>query len=114
MSKSSEFPIVIVKNLPFNTPTDTLYELFGKYGNINQLRVPETSSQDRSNLGSCIIVYNNSSNAKRASSELNGINFGGRYLVSSLYSVDSSKLLEEDYIVRKTQLDELKKQYGIN
>lgn len=111
MSKS-EFPIVLVKNLPFNTSTDTLYELFGKYGNINQLRVPD-SSQDRSILGSCIIIYNNLTNAQRAASELNGINFGGRYLVSSLYAVDPAKLMDEDYTVRKTQLDQLKKQYGI-
>ncbi|RCK67738.1 hypothetical protein Cantr_02408 [Candida viswanathii] len=33
-----EFPIVLVKNYPFGTSNADLYEFFGKYGNIHQIR----------------------------------------------------------------------------
>lgn len=108
---SQDFPIVIVKNLPYNATSSSIFDLFGKYGNINQLRIAD--STDKSSMGTCFVVFNNVTSATQASSELNGVNFGGRYIVTSIYQVDKSKLIEEDYIVRKAQLDELKVQYGI-
>ncbi|KAK6455857.1 uncharacterized protein RJT20DRAFT_51185 [Scheffersomyces xylosifermentans] len=114
MSRNLEYPIVLVKNLPYNTSSAALYDLFGKYGSINQLRLPDdTSSQSKLNLGSCFIIYNNLANAQRAASELNGVNFSGRYLVASLFQVDKSNLTSEDMIVRKEQLTKLKQMYGI-
>ncbi|ODV81518.1 uncharacterized protein CANTADRAFT_19151 [Suhomyces tanzawaensis NRRL Y-17324] len=111
MSKP-DYPIVLVKNLPYNTSSAALYDLFGKYGNISQVRVPDGSSGQAS-LGTCIVVYNNLENAIRASQELNGVNFHGRYLVSVMYQVDASKIMQEDLVVRKAHIEELKREYKI-
>ncbi|CUM55671.1 uncharacterized protein AC631_02861 [Debaryomyces fabryi] len=109
MSTTNDFPIVLVKNLPYDVSTKSLYELAGKFGNIHQLRIPV----DEQNKGTCFIVYNNLSNAIKASKSLNGINFQGRYLVSMHYSVDKSKLSEEDFKYRKEQLEKLKLEHSI-
>ena len=55
MSTTNDFPIVLVKNLPYDVSTKSLYELAGKFGNIHQLRIPV----DVQNKGTCFIVYNN-------------------------------------------------------
>ncbi|KAG2736025.1 hypothetical protein G9P44_000115 [Scheffersomyces stipitis] len=111
---TDKFPIVQVKNLPYHTSTSTLYELFGQYGTISQLRVPdENFSDSKANLGTCFIVYNNLSSAQLAASRLNGVNLEGRYLVATHYSVDSTKIDAEDMIVRKEELSRLKQVYGI-
>jgi pre-mRNA branch site protein p14 len=111
----SEFPIVLVKNLPYTASSEALYGLFGKYGPINQVRVPENSGTGPTpgNLGTCFIIYNNVSSAKKAAAELNGVNFEGRYLVSTMYHVDRSKLQQEDLMMRKDQVEKLKRVYGV-
>lgn len=109
MSTTNDFPIVLVKNLPYTVSTEALYELFGNFGNIHQIRIPDNEQ----NKGTCFVIYNNLANANTASKSLNGINFQGRYLVSLLYSVDKSKLSKEDIIYRKEQLENLKIKYSI-
>jgi pre-mRNA branch site protein p14 len=106
-----DFPILLVKNLPYNPDISSLYSLFGKYGNINQVRIPESRSN---NLGTGFIVYNNFQAAKKAANELNGVNFDGRYIVVSLYHVDKSKLVQEDLQARKLELENLKANHGIS
>lgn len=106
---SKDFPIVQVKNLPYNTSTSAIYELASPYGSINQVRVPSGNA----NAGTCIIVYNNMVSATRASNEINGVNYRGRYLVAHLYTVDRLKLMHEDYIHRKEHLETLKRRYEL-
>ncbi|EGW31249.1 uncharacterized protein SPAPADRAFT_56134 [Spathaspora passalidarum NRRL Y-27907] len=106
---SREFPIVLVKNLPYKVSTSSMYEFFGQFGNINQIRI----SNEESTQGSCFIIYSNLANAIRAANELNGVNFQGRYLVTSLYPVDKSLINKEEMILRKEQLSQLKQQYSI-
>lgn len=101
-----DFPIVWVKNLPYNPSTSSLYELFAKYGNIYQIRVPEK-------FGNCFVIYHNLESAKSAISGLNGMNFQGRYIIATLYNVDKSKLINEDLSNRKLDLENLKKTHGI-
>lgn len=105
-----DFPIVLVKNLPYNPNTTSLYSLFGKIGTINQIRVPGEKS---TNLGTCFVIYTDVQSAKKAVSELNGVNFEGRYIVVSLYQVDKSKLVEEDLEARKVNMEKMKEEYGI-
>lgn len=109
---SHDFPIVLVKNLPFNTSVPSLYDLLGRYGNIHQLRIPDEASPDKQ-PGNCIVIYHNFESALKALKELNGVNFHGRYIVAGLYGVDKSKLSHEDYIHRKEELSRLKEAYGI-
>lgn len=110
----SDFPIVVVKNLPYHTSKDQLFSLFSKYGNIHQIRVPDSSAPSPAPAGSCFIVYKNLSSAQEASKRINGINFEGRYLVASLYTVDTSVLRAEDFITRKDELNKLKAHHGIS
>ncbi|KAG7666206.1 uncharacterized protein J8A68_000251 [[Candida] subhashii] len=110
--------IFSVRNLPYNTSTESLYEFFGKYGNINQIRIPDpranSSSSSSAQQGTCFIIYNNTTNAIRAAHDLNGVNFNGRYLVTSLYHVDRSKIANEELTLRQEHLNELKKMYEIS
>ncbi|RLV93836.1 hypothetical protein JA1_002225 [Spathaspora sp. JA1] len=107
---SRDFPIVQVKNLPYKVSTNSMYEFFGQFGNINQIRI---SDHDSSTQGSCFIIYSNLNNAIRAANELNGVNFQGRYLVTGLYPIDKSLIKDEEMILRQEQLNQLKQQYNI-
>lgn len=77
-------PIVLVKNLPFDASLALLYELFSKYGPVNQVRVLDGSAPP----GTCFVVYTTMEAAQTAAKELNGINFHTRYLVLHLYKAD--------------------------
>ncbi|SGZ53396.1 CIC11C00000002504 [Sungouiella intermedia] len=97
----SEFPIVLVKNIPYDASTSLLYEVFGKFGHIHQLRISDGLVPQ----GSCYVVYSELASAKRAARELNGVNFHSRYLVAHMFAVDPEILREELY--------RLKEQHGI-
>lgn len=71
------FSILYVRNLPFNTSSDELYSLFGKYGAIRQVRIGST----KTTRGSAFIVYEDIYDAKAAADHLSGFNVGGRYLI---------------------------------
>lgn len=104
----ADFPIVLLKNLPFNLSSSALYDIVGKYGNIVQVRVPDEleKKEEYYQPGTCLVVYMNLSSAVTAAKELNGVNVHGRYVVASLYGVDTSKLVEEDYVYRKERLQD--------
>lgn len=106
---ATDLPIVFVKNLPYDSSTDSLFELFSQHGEIYQIRIAE----DETCKGSCFVVYMNLKDALQASKLLNGINFNGRYLVASMYAFDKSKIREELLTLRKEQLELLKSQYQI-
>lgn len=80
-----EYPIVLVKNIPFNASTNLLYDLFGKFGTIHQLRI----SDGLVPKGTCYVIYSSLDSAKQAAKELNGVNFHSRYLVAHMFAVDS-------------------------
>ncbi|ODV93431.1 hypothetical protein PACTADRAFT_52020 [Pachysolen tannophilus NRRL Y-2460] len=106
---SGEFPIILVKNLPYDITSEELYELFGKFGNILQIR----KGNQPDTRGSCFITYQNLKSARLANEKLSGYNFGGRYLVVLMYNVDKSKLRDESFTSRKQELENLKKIHGI-
>ena len=68
-------------NLPFKITAEEMYDIFGKYGAIRQIRVgsaPETK-------GTAFVVYEDIYDAKAACEHLSGFNVGGRYLVVLYY-----------------------------
>lgn len=97
----SEYPIVLVKNIPYDASTKLLYDIFGKFGHIHQLRISDGLVPQ----GTCYVVYSDLQAAKRAARELNGVNFHSRYLVAHMYAVDSDIL--------RAELLKLKDQYQI-
>jgi pre-mRNA branch site protein p14 len=68
--------ILYVKNLPYKVTAEELYELFGKYGAIRQLRL----GNENSTRGVAFVIYEDIFDAKSACEHLSGFNVGGRYL----------------------------------
>ena len=70
-----------VRNLPFKITSSEMYEIFGKYGPLRQIRVgdaPETK-------GTAFVVFEDIYDAKAAVDHLSGFNVAGRYLVVLYY-----------------------------
>ncbi|GEQ68103.1 hypothetical protein JCM33374_g1770 [Metschnikowia sp. JCM 33374] len=84
----SDFPIVVVKNLPYDASTASLYELFSNFGKIHQLRISDGSVPQ----GTCYVVFLSLDDANKAAKELNGVNFRARYLVAHMYQPSSETL----------------------
>ena len=69
--------ILYVKSLPFTITPDDLYDIFGRYGALRQIRLGSTPST----RGKAYVVYEDIFDAQRAVTHLNGFNVMGRYLV---------------------------------
>ena len=69
--------ILYVRNLPYKTDNVALYELFGKYGAIRQIRL----GNNKTTKGTAYVVYEDIYDAKKACESLSGFNYGGRYLI---------------------------------
>ena len=69
--------MLYVRNLPFNISAEELYEVFGKYGAIRQMRLG--SSKDT--RGTAYVVYEDIFDAKAAQEHLSGFNVQNRYLI---------------------------------
>lgn len=98
-----------VQNLPFNITGEDLYDLFGKYGAIRQIRLGVGKEQK----GTAFVVYEDIFDAKKALEHLSGFNVGNRYIVVLYYNknkMEEKKSIQE----RKKEVDKLKKQYGLD
>jgi pre-mRNA branch site protein p14 len=73
--------ILFVRNLPYETTSEEMYELFGKYGGIRQIRKGD-AQQTR---GTAFVVFDDIQDAVMARSKLSGFNVGGRYLIVLFY-----------------------------
>lgn len=84
MSKNQKFPIVLVKNLPFDVSASELYGLAGKFGKVLEIR----RGTDPHVKGNCFIVYHSLQEAEKATESLNGFNLKGRYIVALSYNIE--------------------------
>ena len=73
--------ILYVRNLPFKITSEELYEIFGKYGAVFQIRVGNA----KDTRGTAFVIYEDIYDAKSAVDHLSGFNVGGRYLVVLYY-----------------------------
>mmetsp|Transcript_2898 Transcript_2898/g.7861 ORF Transcript_2898/g.7861 Transcript_2898/m.7861 type:complete len:136 (+) Transcript_2898:1-408(+) len=100
--------ILYVRNLPYKISADELYDIFGKYGSIRQIRRgngPETR-------GTAFVVYDDIYDAKNAMDHLSGFNVAGRYLVLLYYN--PTKMQQKvDARSKREDIDRLKKKYGV-
>lgn len=69
--------ILYVRNLPFSISPEELYEVFGKYGAIRQVRLGST----KDTRGTAYVVYEDIFDAKNACEHLSGFNVQNRYLI---------------------------------
>ena len=70
-----------VRNLPFKITPEEMYDIFGKYGAIRQIRMGNASDT----RGTAFVVYEDIYDAKNAVDHLSGFNVCGRYLVVLYY-----------------------------
>lgn len=73
--------ILYVRNLPYNIVSDQLYDLFGKYGAIRQVRLGDA----KDTKGTAFVVFEDIYDAKNACDHLSGFNLMGRYLIVLYY-----------------------------
>ncbi|KAK8799821.1 hypothetical protein WA588_002644 [Blastocystis sp. NMH] len=100
--------ILYVKNLPYKITNEEIYDIFGKYGDIRQIRVGET----KETRGTAFVVYEDIYDAKDAVEHLSGFNVGGRYLVV-LYFQATRANKTADVEKREKEIEELKAKYGL-
>ena len=101
--------ILYVRNLPYKIGADDLYDIFGKFGPIRQIRKGNTAET----RGTAFVVYEDVYDAKTALDTLSGFNVDGRYLVL-LYYNDRARGRQQELSEKKLENERLKKMYGIN
>lgn len=98
-----------VRNLPFKITAEEMYDIFGKFGAIRQIRLG--SAQDT--RGTAFVVYEDIYDAKTAVDHLSGFNVCGRYLVVLYYQ--QTKMQKRLDTERETkELAEMRARLGID
>ncbi|KAF3016723.1 hypothetical protein E8E14_000719 [Neopestalotiopsis sp. 37M] len=92
---------LFVKHLSYTVTPEDLFELFGKFGPIRQVRQGIATNTK----GTAFVVYEDVMDAKQACDKLNGFNFQGRYLVEKMVKS------KEDLEARKENLMQLKNKH---
>ncbi|WAR18088.1 SF3B6-like protein, partial [Mya arenaria] len=101
--------ILYIRNLPYKITAEEMYDIFGKYGAIRQIRVGNTPDSK----GTAFVVYEDIFDAKNACDHLSGFNVCNRYLVVLYYQSNKAfKKLDSDK--KKEELDKMKQKYGLS
>ncbi|KRX85113.1 Pre-mRNA branch site protein p14 [Trichinella sp. T6] len=100
--------ILYVKNLPYKITGEEMYDIFGKYGAIRQIRVGNTPET----RGTAFVVYEDIFDAKNACDHLSGFNVCNRYLVVLYYQANKA-YLRMDTEKSKKELERVKAKYGL-
>ncbi|XP_029318629.1 splicing factor 3B subunit 6 isoform X1 [Cottoperca gobio] len=101
--------ILYVRNLPYKITAEEMYDIFGKYGPIRQIRTGNTPES----RGTAYVVYEDIFDAKNACDHLSGFNVCNRYLVVLYYNANRA-FQKMDIKKKEEQLKLLKEKYGIN
>lgn len=100
--------ILFVRNLPFKITSEELYDIFGKYGAIRQIRIgtaPDTK-------GTAFVIFEDIYDAKNACDHLSGFNVQNRYLIV-LYHQAAKLHKKVDAAKKKENIEQLKEKYGV-
>ncbi|KAF2727194.1 RNA-binding domain-containing protein [Polyplosphaeria fusca] len=101
---------LFVKNLSYNVSAEELFELFGKFGPVRQVRQGIANNTK----GTAFVVYEDVMDAKTACDALNGYNFQNRYLVVLYHQPEKMAKAQNDLAERQQNLENLKRQHGID
>jgi pre-mRNA branch site protein p14 len=101
--------VLFIRNLPYKITSEEMYDIFGKYGAIRQIRVG-TNAETR---GTAFVVYEDIFDAKNACDHLSGFNVCNRYLVV-LYFQPSKLAKKFDAEKEKELIERTKQKYGLN
>jgi len=101
--------ILYVRNLPFNISPEDLYEIFGKYGAIRQIRLG--SSKDTK--GTAFVIYEDIYDAKNAQEHLSGFNVQNRYLIVLYHQTkkQTQKMSTKD---QEEELRQMQEKHGVD
>jgi len=86
-----------------------MYDIFGKYGAIRQIRVGST----RETRGTAFVVYEDIFDAKNACEHLSGFNVCERYLVVLYYQANKA-FAKMDTAKKQEELEKVKTKYNLN
>jgi len=86
-----------------------MYDIFGKYGAIRQIRVGNTPDT----RGTAFVIYEDIFDAKTACDHLSGFNVCNRYLVV-LYYQSNKAFKKMDTEKKREELDNMKQKYGLS
>lgn len=101
--------VLYIRNLPFKVTPEEMYDIFGKYGAVRQIRLGDKTET----RGTAFVVYEDIYDAKNAVDHLSGFNVCGRYLIV-LYYQASRMQQKVDTQKKKKELEELKEKYDLN
>jgi len=101
--------ILYIKNLPYKIMAEDMYDIFGKYGAIRQIRVGNTTET----RGTAFVVYEDIFDAKNACDHLSGFNVCNRYLVV-LYYQPNKTYKKVDQQKKGEELEKMKQKYGLS
>ena len=98
-----------VRNLPFKITAEEMYDIFGKYGALSQVRLGNAADT----RGTAFVVYEDIYDAKNAVDHLSGFNVCGRYLVVLFYQqTKMQKRLDTER--EAAELAEMRRRLGID
>eukprot|EP01027_Heterolobosea_sp_BB2_P024489 GEZU01036892.1.p1 GENE.GEZU01036892.1~~GEZU01036892.1.p1 ORF type:complete len:162 (+),score=45.62 GEZU01036892.1:65-487(+) len=101
--------VLFVRNLPFKITAEEMYDIFGKFGPIRQIRV----GTNKDTRGTAFVVYEDIFDAKRAVDHLYGFNVCGRYLVV-LYYQQNKMQKKMELQKKKREIDAIKAKFGLD
>jgi pre-mRNA branch site protein p14 len=127
--------VLFVKNLPFKITAEEMYDLFGKYGAIRQIRLYAAhllsyrdwfahrssffsffrSGNKSETKGTAFVVYEDIFDAKTAQEHLSGFNVMGRYIVVLYHQETRVKkpATAAELAQRRADLEKTKAKFGI-
>ena len=100
--------VLYVRNLPYKITAEEMYDIFGKYGAIRQIKVGNTPET----RGTAFVVYEDIFDAKNACDHLSGFNVCNRYLVV-LYYQSNKAFKKVDAEKKEAELLAMKAKYGL-
>ena len=86
------YRFIYVRNLPHKITPEELYDIFGRFGIVRQIR----RGISNKNKGTAFVVYEDLIDAKRAVEKLKGINVLGKYLICLYFNPNKEKKKEID------------------
>merc|ERR1712141_489662 len=102
--------VLYVRNLPYKITAEEMYDIFGKYGAIRQIRVGNTGET----RGTAYVVYEDIYDAKAACEHLSGFNVLGRYLIVVYYNAQKRFAQEAELAKRQEDIDAIRKKLDMN
>uniref|UniRef100_A0A8D8TF64 Splicing factor 3B subunit 6 n=1 Tax=Cacopsylla melanoneura TaxID=428564 RepID=A0A8D8TF64_9HEMI len=101
--------VLYIRNLPYKITGDEMYDIFGKYGAIRQIRIGNTPDT----RGTAFVVYEDIFDAKNACDHLSGFNVCNRYLVV-LYYQPNKAFKRVDVDKKMEEIEKVKTKFGLN